>query len=318
MHGDSLLTNICSHKGHFSFNLPSLLCHCRTRFTSPTLLRPTKPHPVISHFTFQCYYSESDCTTFPLLLFIITFLSFPCVSMHSFTFSYSASITKHLHATLSWTVFFQSLSKHISLSPQSSHHSISSSDLQLISFLWLVYTQKGTWIEDSPPFLHASHPDISTSFAWVLFPLLRIVSTLSRPARDCNLVFLISSYCDTPKITSRHPMIKAWRCFKWSARGTQVLLTYSRHVNFVIQKSVRSDTSHGDIQAVQNTIDTHQSKVHRSTHTTKAMTSKRVIRIERNTAGACWMGVSRVRTVTRMVQVRVISGCSSLQSLMLR
>ena len=128
--------------------------------------------------------------------------------MHSFTFD-SGSITKYLHAALSWAVFFHSSSRpHLYKSSIIiSSHLFLWPPTDLLPLAW-VYTWEGTWVDNSPPFF-AHVPCSHLNLLCMI-----IISALSRPPQNLNSVFLILSRHDTPKIIRRHPMMKAWRCLK--------------------------------------------------------------------------------------------------------
>ena len=137
---------------------------------------------------------------------------FPCIHLHLTVYS-SLNIFRHPYSGLSPS---NSATGHISLSPPSSYHSISLSVPQLIFPMSGLHTRRHLG-RRQPSILCASPSHLH---------LLRmnIISTLSRPAKDLNSVFLVLSHRDTPRITPRHPMMKACRSLKRGARGTHVSL----------------------------------------------------------------------------------------------
>ena len=131
--------------------------------------------------------------------------------MHSFT-SDSAPITKHLQALPSWAISFQSSSR---------SHLLKSSIIISFHLFFCppadLFPMSGLHTRRH---LRRWQPSILCERPSHL-NLLRMIfiSTLSRPARDRNSVFLILSHHDTPRTTRRHPVMKACTSLKWGQEG---------------------------------------------------------------------------------------------------
>ena len=166
MHWESLLTYILFTKETLLLQ-PGQISHVAAAHNSPA-----QPYSVLENHILSFHISEPVTLIALLPPFFSSWhssfpsLVFPCIHLHS-TVRPSLNISRHSHPGLSPS---NPPAGHISWSPPSSYHSISSSVTQLISFQCPVYTQEGTWVDDSPP-LFAHVPAISTSSAWSLFPL---------------------------------------------------------------------------------------------------------------------------------------------------